>query len=167
MAGVGDQCLLLAQQEAAGDRDVLVAAALLHDIGYAEQLHETGQHSIDGARHLQRLAFDSRGVSLVAHHTGAATEARERGLEQDMAAFTPPPPGLADILTAADLSVGPGGDAQTPDSRVAEILSRYPAGSVVHAAVARASAELCATYRRAHERAALPQPMYGSGSPAR
>ncbi len=167
VAAVVDQCVLLAQRETAGDHDVLVAAALLHDIGYAERLRATGQHSIDGARHLQRLAFNSRVVSLVAHHTGAAAEARERGLEAALAAFDDPPPALADILTAADLSVGPGGDAQTPDNRVAEILSRCPAGSVVHRAVARASAELCATYRRAHARAGLTQPMYGSRSPAR
>ena len=167
VAGVVDQCVLLAQRETADDRDVLVAAALLHDVGYAARLRDTGQHSIDGARHLQRLGFDSRVVSLVAHHTGAAAEARERGLEAALAAFDDSPLALADILTAADLCVGPGGDAHTPDSRVAEILSRYPAGSVVHRAVAQASAEFCATYWRAHARADLTQPMYGSGSPAR
>ncbi|MGI5508255.1 HD domain-containing protein [Streptomyces sp. CA-106131] len=36
-------------------RDLLVAAAWLHDIGYALELRETGFHPLDGARHLERL----------------------------------------------------------------------------------------------------------------
>ncbi|MFC9908282.1 HD domain-containing protein [Streptomyces sp. NPDC127197] len=38
-----------------GDRDLLVAAAWLHDIGYAPELRLTGFHPLDGARHLETL----------------------------------------------------------------------------------------------------------------
>ncbi|MFI9342362.1 HD domain-containing protein [Streptomyces sp. NPDC052773] len=37
------------------DRDLLVAAAWLHDIGYAPELRDTGFHPLDGARHLESL----------------------------------------------------------------------------------------------------------------
>ena len=46
----------------------LVAAAWLHDIGYAPELVETGFHPLDGARYLRRLGTDRRVVSLVAYH---------------------------------------------------------------------------------------------------
>jgi hypothetical protein len=37
------------------ERAVLVAAAYLHDLGYAASLAETGLHALDGARHLRTL----------------------------------------------------------------------------------------------------------------
>src|SRR5215469_17191912 len=60
--------------------DDLVAAAWLHDIGYAPELAETGFHPLDGARYLRRRAVDSPIVSLVAHHSCAYIEADVRGL---------------------------------------------------------------------------------------
>jgi len=36
---------------------LLVAAAWLHDIGYAPGLHNTGYHPIDGAPHLQSIGW--------------------------------------------------------------------------------------------------------------
>ena len=47
--------------------DDLVAAAWLHDIGYAPELVETGFHPLDGARYLRRQGVDAQVVSLVAH----------------------------------------------------------------------------------------------------
>lgn len=48
---------------------VLVAAAVLHDVGYAPELVDTGFHPIDGARFLRRLGVDERVCTLVAHHS--------------------------------------------------------------------------------------------------
>src|SRR5690242_11212814 len=62
----------------APDRPVLVAAAWLHDIGYAGDLAVTGFHPLDGARWLQRRGFDARVTALVAHHSCALVEADER-----------------------------------------------------------------------------------------
>ena len=39
----------------------LVAAAWLHDIGYAPELVETGFHPLDGARYLRRVGVDEPG----------------------------------------------------------------------------------------------------------
>src|SRR5262245_46376263 len=35
------------------DREVLVIAAWLHDIGYSAQLHDSGLHELDGAHYLE------------------------------------------------------------------------------------------------------------------
>ena len=45
------------------DVDLLVAAAWLHDIGYAESVADTGFHPLDGARYLRRLGAPGPGVS--------------------------------------------------------------------------------------------------------
>jgi hypothetical protein len=42
----------------AEEREVLVAAAHLHDLGYAPALVETGFHALDGARHLLALGYE-------------------------------------------------------------------------------------------------------------
>src|SRR6266508_2813515 len=63
----------------ADDGEQLVAAAWLHDIGYAEDLVDTGFHPLDGARFLDRHRWPSRISALVAHHSGAAFVATARG----------------------------------------------------------------------------------------
>jgi len=47
------------------DGELLVAAALLHDIGYAPDLVDTGFHPIDGARYLLNTDAPTRLVNLV------------------------------------------------------------------------------------------------------
>jgi len=54
--------------------DVLVAAAYLHDIGYAPEFVRTEFHSMDGARFLRHLGCE-RITCLAAYHSGARTEA--------------------------------------------------------------------------------------------
>ncbi|MEI2649785.1 MAG: HD domain-containing protein [Dermatophilaceae bacterium] len=65
---------------ASGLADDLVAAAWLHDVGYAPGVADSSLHGLDGARFLLDLDAPIRVVSLVGHHTGAAFEAQERGL---------------------------------------------------------------------------------------
>src|ERR1700722_19588765 len=58
------------------DTGTVTAAAWLHDIGYAPDLHDTGFHPLDGARYLRRTGLVSDVVCrLVAHHSCAAIEA--------------------------------------------------------------------------------------------
>jgi hypothetical protein len=68
------------------EREVLVAAAYLHDLGYAHALVETGFHALDGARHLRVLGHE-RLAGLVAYHSGAGGEAELRGLTAELAEF--------------------------------------------------------------------------------
>src|SRR4051794_24921891 len=62
------------------DPEVLVSAALLHDIGYAVEIATTGFHPLDGARHLSNLGHHELAL-LVAHHSGARHEAALRGFD--------------------------------------------------------------------------------------
>jgi HD superfamily phosphodiesterase len=68
------------------DGDALVAAAFLHDVGYAPSLNRLGFHPVDGAHFLRGHGQD-RLACLVAHHSGARFEAEERGLVDKLAAI--------------------------------------------------------------------------------
>ena len=54
------------------DRNVLVAAAWLHDIGYSPLAHATGFHPLDGARYLEAHGWAPRISGLVAYHSATA-----------------------------------------------------------------------------------------------
>lgn len=106
------------------DRPYLVAAAWLHDIGYAPSLNGTGFHPIDGARHLRSLGYE-RLACLIAWHSSAVTEAPALGLADELAAFPRETSATADALTYCDMTTGPGGERVTMPERLAEIARRY------------------------------------------
>ncbi|MEV0792588.1 HD domain-containing protein [Kribbella sp. NPDC050459] len=125
------------------DSDLIETAAWLHDIGYAQSLSLSGFHSLDGARYLRCLPDVPEAVcQLVAHHTGAAIEAEERGMPAVCDEFEAPPAGLLDALTYCDLRTAVDGVPTTVDERIAEILARYPADHVVHRSVRRSAPQL-------------------------
>lgn len=130
--GVGQLAELLADV-LGDDADLLVAAAWLHDIGYAPELIETGMHQLDGARYLRDVAgADPRICSLVAQHTCAYIEARNRGLHDVLEKEFPPAGGLlTDALTYCDMSTTPDGELTTATHRLNEILARYGDGTLV------------------------------------
>ena len=126
------------------EADALVAAAWLHDVGYAPSLSTTGFHPVDGAVFVRAENFPPVVVSLVAYHTGAEFEARERGLSDALAEFPPPPDFLLDLLTCADMTTSPDGSPVRPNDRISEILSRYPPEDPVHRAIERSAPTLLA-----------------------
>ena len=131
--------------------DTIAAAAWLHDIGYAPELVDNGFHPIDGAAHVSRTAPGLWStVNLIAHHTGAAFEAHERGLDSDLARY-PFPVDIDElaILNAADLCTSPDGALIDPQARVNEILDRYPPEHPVHRAIAKSGPLLVAQARLA------------------
>ena len=111
-----------------------MAAAWLHDIGYAPSVRSTGFHPVDGAAFARREGFDELVVSLVAFHSGAPAEARERGIN-GLSAFSAPPQQVLDALTFCDLTTGPDGTAVSPRDRLHEVLQRYGPDDPVHRAV--------------------------------
>ncbi|MBV8178782.1 MAG: HD domain-containing protein [Mycobacterium sp.] len=127
----------------------LVAAAWLHDIGYAPSLRSIGFHPVDGAMFARRAGFDELVVSLVAFHSGAPAEAQERGINA-LSAFSEPPQRVLDALTFCDLTTGPDGSAVAPDDRLEEVLERYEPDDPVHRAVHAARHELLATVERVY-----------------
>ena len=99
----------------------IVEAAWWHDVGYAPSVKDLGHHAIDGARYLRRRGRNPEVVSLVAWHTGAEYEAKERGLSAELADFPAPDATALDILTLIDLSVGPEGNPVRTSERLAGI----------------------------------------------
>lgn len=134
----------------------VAAAAWLHDLGYAEELSTTGFHPLDGATFLMSEGAPAEVVGLVAHHTGAAFEAEERGVSEHLAEMPAADPDELDILTLLDLVIAPDGTVTDPETRIAEILSRYPSSSPVHRAVSRSRAKLLASAERARQQLGLP-----------
>jgi HD superfamily phosphodiesterase len=133
---------------------VLIAAAWLHDIGYAPQIALTGFHPLDGARYLRTIGTDERVVALVAHHSCARFEAELRGLGRTLDAFEREQGAVADALVYADMVTGPQGRPLTVDQRLADIFERYPEGSVVRTAISQAAGELRAAVLRTEIRLA-------------
>ncbi|MEU4563763.1 HD domain-containing protein [Actinoplanes sp. NPDC023936] len=132
------------------DAAALVASAWLHDVGYAPDLVKTGMHQLDGARYLRDVAkVDDLVCRLVAHHSCAHIEARNRGLSDQLAAEFPPVEGLlSDAITYADMTTTPDGEPVEVEQRLAEILSRYGAGDVVAESIREASPLIIGSVRR-------------------
>ena len=125
--------------------DVLVAAAWLHDIGYAPDLIDTGFHPVDGARFLRKLGADDRLACLVAHHSCAVYEARVRGLEDVLLAeFRQETSPTYDALVFCDLTTGPAGELVTYWERMKEIRERYGPDHEVTQALALSESDLSA-----------------------
>jgi hypothetical protein len=133
------------------DRGVLIAAAYLHDIGYATELEVHGFHPLDGALWLQEEGH-RRLAGLVAHHTGARFEAAAHGLTEALAAFDDERSAVSDALAYCDLTTGPTGNRVTATERLNEIERRYGAGSLVVRALEDASDALFAMVRRTEAR---------------
>ena len=123
------------------DASALVSAAWLHDVGYAPDLVTTGMHQLDGARYLRDIArVDDLVCRLVAHHSCASIEARNRGLSDHLSSEFPPVEGrLADALTYADMTTTPVGEPTEVEQRLAEILARYGDGDLVAESIREAS----------------------------
>jgi putative nucleotidyltransferase with HDIG domain len=106
----------------------VIAAAWLHDIGYAPDLAVTGFHPLDGARYLRAAGWDDPVCRLVAHHSDAAWQAPLQELGDQLRSEFPDVIGLTrDVLWTADVTTGPEGQRFTLDERVAEIGQRYGA----------------------------------------
>ncbi|MGL5830164.1 MAG: HD domain-containing protein [Angustibacter sp.] len=116
------------------DREVLVAAAYVHDIGYASALAVTGFHPLDGARFLRAEGRDELAV-LVAHHSNARGEAALRGMNEYEDEFPYGATLLDDALTICDMTTSPDGHPISLDERIVEIVDRYGADHVTARAI--------------------------------
>jgi hypothetical protein len=150
--GVGRRAHLVAPLSSAGDCKVLIGAALLHDIGYAPELVDTGFHPLDGARYLRDVGGSDRLVNLVAHHSCATLEAELRGLSDELAEFEDERTALRDALWWADMTTTPEGDETTVVRRVAEIQTRYGPDDLVSCFIRRAWDDLNAAAERTQRR---------------
>jgi putative nucleotidyltransferase with HDIG domain len=150
--GVADRARQVAPL-AGKNGELLVAVCLLHDIGYAADLVDTGFHAIDGARYLRGIDAPSRLVDLVAHHSCAALEAELRGLSAELAEFEDEGPTVVrDALWWADMTTTPDGGLTTVTERVQEIQQRYGQDDLVSCFVRWAWPELLGAVERTDAR---------------
>jgi HD domain len=132
------------------DRHYLVAAAYLHDIGYAPDLQRTGLHQLDGACYLRSLGAE-RLARLVAHHSEARFEIQLRGFSEELTSYKREESWVSDALTYCDLTTGPTGLPMTFEDRVAEVEQRYGDGEIVDA-LRQATPYLVAAIKRTKDR---------------
>ncbi|MGH3648623.1 MAG: HD domain-containing protein [Micromonosporaceae bacterium] len=152
VAGVGRTAERVARVLPGRERPVLVAAAYLHDIGYAPELHRVGAHQLDGARWVSshgpaywRLAC------LVAHHSESSFELARRGLLDELARYPRESSPVMDALVYCDLTTGPTGQRMSLDARVTEVLARYGPG-LISDALTEATPHLAAAVDRTEAR---------------
>lgn len=143
---------------AADERDTLITAAWLHDIGYSPTIGHERFHPLDGALYLKADGWSETVVNLVAHHSGARFEAAERGLSGKLAEFPFADSPLLDALVTADLTTGPAGERYTYDERISEILSRYQPGDMVHETWTKAADTIRLAVERTEDRLRAAQP---------
>ena len=129
------------------DGTYLIAAAYLHDIGYAPSLKRTGFHPIDGACYL-RSYKKNRLASLVAHHSEAQFEAHLRGLLADLDTFPRHCSSISDALTYCDITTSPIGLCITFQERILDIFSRYDETDIVSQAIHQAVPSLSLAVER-------------------
>ena len=106
---------------AGDDAELLVAAAVLHDVGYAPSVATTRFHPLDGARYLAEVGASRRLCCLVARHSCAIREAEMRGLAHDVEQFEDDASPLRDALWYCDMVTGPNGERLQFQDRISEI----------------------------------------------
>lgn len=151
MLGVAAEARRIVPAVPEGD-PVLEVAAVLHDIGYAPDLVDSGFHALDGARYLSRLGLDERVCALVAHHSCAVREAGMRGLADDYRAYSDEEGPVRDALWYCDVVTDPHGLPVTPVERWAEIEQRYGEGHLVTEFIRQARPDLLAAVERTEAR---------------
>jgi putative nucleotidyltransferase with HDIG domain len=162
---VAEQARRVAKAVPTADRDLLVAAAYLHDVGYAPVLAITGFHPLDGARWVRDHGRDGRLARLVAHHSCAIYEAQVRGfLDALLAEFEAEESATYDALVFCDMTTGPTGKTVSFEERISDIHERYRPDHAVSIALALSRPSLAACHDRTLARLAqgANQPIYGS-----
>jgi hypothetical protein len=146
--GVAQEAARLGLRLPTADQQVLLAAAYLHDLGYAPCLARTGFHPLDAALALTGVVPD-RVIALIANHSSSSAEARMRGLGEALAHFPAETTAVADALTCADMSISADGCAVGLADRVADVAARYGDEHVVTRGIRAARPQLAAVIARA------------------
>ncbi|MEV1292740.1 HD domain-containing protein [Pseudonocardia sp. NPDC049635] len=150
--GVARRAERVAEYLCPAEGELLVAAAWLHDIGYAPPLVETGFHPLDGARALRRqLGTGERLWGLVAHHSGAIHEARVLGLDDQLDEFADDYSLVRNLLWYLDMTTSTDGKVVSFTDRMADVRARYSAGHYLNRALGPSMYERQAAVSRAEQ----------------
>ena len=150
--GVADRAAMAAGLFDSSHGQLLVAAGVLHDIGYSPGIAHTEFHPLDGARHLRELGAVGRLVALVAHHSCSYREAELRGLSAELTEWVDEESPLRDALWWADMTTSPDGVTVGFDERIKEIQDRYGPEDLVTFFIRQAEPELRGAVERTEER---------------
>jgi putative nucleotidyltransferase with HDIG domain len=145
-----------------GDREILRAAAWLHDVGYAPRIAVTGFHPLDGARFLDSQGWPPRLCALVAHHSGARFVARMLDLGDQLRTYPDERSPVTDALVYADQTVGVRGEPLPIEERMADMLHRHGPDSPNAAAHQVRAPYLLAAAHRVEQRLRLTDLMHDS-----
>ncbi len=124
-AAVAARAAWLASAVPDADAHLLVAAAWVHDIGYATALQDTSFHPLDGAVFLRSAGWEPLLCDLVAHHSGSRFVAEMNGLAPALARFGFAEDPLSDALTIADQTIGLNGIPLSVEDRMRDMLERH------------------------------------------
>jgi hypothetical protein len=150
--GVAERVKITTPLFTSSDSDLVVSAALLHDVGYSPEIVKTGFHPLDGARALSGSVSNTRLVGLVAHHSCAYREAEVRGLSAELAEWVDEQTPLRDALWWADMTTSPDGEPVSFNERLKEIQERYGPQDVVTFFIRQAEPELRGAVERTEAR---------------
>lgn len=108
------------------DETLAYCAGLVHDIGYLEDIADTGFHPLDGYRFLLRSGFPELARRIVGH--GCAIE------EAELLGITLPE-GIDDLIarliTYWDMQVRTGGEIAGYEIRLRDVLTQYGEDSLI------------------------------------
>lgn len=156
--GVGRAAERIAGALAVPRPDLLVAAAYLLEVGFADDAVGSGLHQLDGARHLRSRGADPDLCRIVAHHMFGRAEAAEHGVQEELLAEFPEPEGdlahLVGLATYCDLTTSSRGRSVTVEERVAGILARYAPDHPAHRHMSTVLGPALALQREVAERLA-------------
>ena len=137
-----------------GDREMLVAAAALHDIGLAPDIAATDASFLDGARWLEAQGAPARLVDLVAHCDCGLIEATLRGHEAAYASYADERSPTRDALWYCCLTTGSDGTAVSVEDRMAAWSTTYAGNGVIGRYAVLARADLLSAVARTEDRLA-------------
>lgn len=150
--GVANRARIAAPLFTDAEAELLVAAAVLHDVGYSPKVAKTGFHPLDGARALRDATTNTRLVALVAHHSCAYREAELRRMSAELAEWVDEETPLRDALWWADMTTSPDGEPVAFDERIKEVQNRYGPQDVVTFFIRQAEPELRGAVERTEAR---------------
>lgn len=128
------------------EKNILIATAYLHDIGYSKLINKTGFHPLDGAMYLNSKG-QKRLASIVAYHSEAQFEAKLRGLDTEISNFKKEKSILSYALTYCDMTTNSKGFNVTFEDRLKDIFDRYDETTIINKAVHQAIPLLKLSFR--------------------